>query len=261
MRAREVSGVLYRSKIFIYKENKMADERREESEKEKCIDLRAQGEDTDRGTKFWNTSSLQMKFSVEKDWIKSVRNAKRKPNYGMAQMDGLLEEVVGNKLELAGPLIDSFLKEIGKSMVLKLSHSKATGLMNPTILFIPWPVFRHMLVLVRGYGGEVHQNSSGSKFIVTVKSLETVSKLFSPSRFAGECYFAYRHFKKVPAKVGSKKQISVYNGRSAVVVTDTTPFCLDYNMQQQRATVSFYVQRYTAHDFAVDSSLQALMNQ
>ena len=29
-------------------------------------------------------------------------------------MDGLLEEVVGNKLELCGPLIDSILKEIGK---------------------------------------------------------------------------------------------------------------------------------------------------
>ena len=96
---------------------------------------------------------------------------------------------------------------------------------------------------------------------MTFKSLETIFKLFSLSRFAGECYFAYRHFKRVPANVGSKKQISVYNGRSAVVVTDFTPFCLDYNMQQQRATVSFYVQRYTAHDFAVDSSLQALINQ
>ena len=72
--------------------------RQEESEKEKCIDLRAQGEDTNRGTKFSNTSSIQMKFSVEKDWIRSVRSAKRKPNYGMAQMDGLLEEVVSNKL-------------------------------------------------------------------------------------------------------------------------------------------------------------------
>ena len=97
---------------------------------------------TGTGNKFWNTSSIQMKFSVEKDWIKSVRSAKRKPNYGMAQMDGQLEEVVGNKLELAGPLIDSFLKEIGKSMLLNLSHSKATGLMNPATLFIPWPVFR-----------------------------------------------------------------------------------------------------------------------
>ena len=122
-------------------------------------------------------------------------------------MDGLSEEVVGNMLEFAGPLIDSFLKEIGKSMILKLSHSKVTGLMNPTTLFIPWPVFRLMLVLVRVYEGEVHQNFSGSKFIVTVKTLKTISKLFSPSRFAGECYYAYRHFKKVPAKVGSKKQI------------------------------------------------------
>ena len=41
-----------------------------------------------------------MKFSVERQWIKAVRKAKRKPNYGMLNMDAELEEVVGNKLEL-----------------------------------------------------------------------------------------------------------------------------------------------------------------
>jgi hypothetical protein len=49
-----------------------------------------------------------MKFSVECQWIKSVRKAKRKPNYGMSNMDPQLEELVGNKLELVGPLIDSY---------------------------------------------------------------------------------------------------------------------------------------------------------
>ena len=35
----------------------------------------------------------------------------------MTNMDGLLEEVVANKLEFCGPLIDSILKEIGKSIL------------------------------------------------------------------------------------------------------------------------------------------------
>ena len=48
------------------------------------IDLPASLESTDRGAKFWNNSSTEMKFSVERQWIKGVRAAKRKPDYGMA---------------------------------------------------------------------------------------------------------------------------------------------------------------------------------
>ena len=119
------------------------------------LNLQSSG-DSERGHLFWNTSSVEMKFSVERQWIKAVRKAKRKPNYGMLNMDSQLEEVVGNKLELVGPMIDSYLHEIGRSMKCKLSMSKATGLVNPVSLFIPWSVFRHVLVLVRGYSGDVH---------------------------------------------------------------------------------------------------------
>lgn len=38
---------------------------------------------TERGTRFWNSNSVEMKFSVEKDWMKMVRFAEGKPNYGM----------------------------------------------------------------------------------------------------------------------------------------------------------------------------------
>ena len=64
---------------------------------------------------------MEIKFSAERSWIKSVRKAKNKPNYGMTSMDSLLQEVVGNKLELSGPLVDSFFKEIGKAVESKLS--------------------------------------------------------------------------------------------------------------------------------------------
>ncbi|PFX29268.1 hypothetical protein AWC38_SpisGene5981 [Stylophora pistillata] len=185
------------------------------------LDLRA-SDGSERGKSFWNVSQVEMKFSVERQWIKAVRKAKRKPNYGMLNMDSQLEEVVGNKLELVGPMIDSYLEEIGKAVKCKPSRSKATGLVNPVNLFVPW-------------------------------------KLFSPCRFSGETFFAQRHFKKVPSKAGGKTE-SVYSGRSTVVVTESTPFCLNYAMKTQRVTVTFYIQRYTAEHFVLDSSLQALMN-
>ena len=174
-------------------------------------------------------------------------------------MDSQLEEIVGNKLELVGPMIDSYLEEIGKAMKCKLSRSKATGLVNPVNLFVPWTVFRHILVLVRGYSGDVDTKADGSKHVLTLTKMDSVRKLFSPCRFSGETYFAQRHFKKVPSKAGGKTE-SVYNGRSAIVVTESTPFCMNYAMKTQRVTVTFYIQRYTAEHFVLDSSLQALMN-
>lgn len=54
-----------------------------------------------------------MKFSVEKEWMKDVRFAESKPNYGMQGLDPVLEELTGNKLELVGPMLDSYIKELG----------------------------------------------------------------------------------------------------------------------------------------------------
>jgi len=105
------------------------------------LDLRGASTETERGSAFWNSSLVEVKFSVERSWIKSVRRAKNKPNYGMRNMDGLLEEVISNMLELCGPLIDSYLKEIGKGVVSKLNRSKVTGLATPVILCVLWPVF------------------------------------------------------------------------------------------------------------------------
>ena len=216
-------------------------------------------DESERGKAFWNSSLVQMKFSVERQWLKAVRKAKKKPNYGMLNMDSQLEEVVGNKLELVGPMIDSYLREIGRSIKCKLSMSKATGLVNPVSLFIPWSVFRHVLILVRGYSGDVHSIRNGSKHVLTLTKMDSVRKLFSPARFSGETFFAHRHFKRVPSKAGGKTE-SIYNGKSTIVVTESTPFCMSYDMKTQRVIVTFYIQRYTAEHFVIDSSLQALMN-
>ena len=189
--------------------------------KESChLDLNLQASDgSERGDSFWNVSAVEMKVSVEKQWIKAVRKAKRKPYYGMLNMDTQLEEV-GNKLELVGPMMDSYLREIGKPM------SKATGIVNPVSLFIPWTVFRHILVLVRGYSGDVHTQGDGSKHVLTLTKMDSVRKLFSPSRlFSGETFFAQRHFKRVPSKAGGKTE----SVQKIILFTEYTN--LEKNMQ------------------------------
>ena len=65
---------------------------------------------------FWNTSEVEMKFSFEREWIKAVRRARGRRNYGMGNINHRQEVVCGNKLELSGPLVDSYLLEIGKQM-------------------------------------------------------------------------------------------------------------------------------------------------
>ena len=84
---------------------------------------------TERGDRFWNRNVVEMKFSVEHDWMKRVRFAESKPNYGMRDLDPVLEELTGNKLELIGPMLDGFIKEIGLSIHAKLGRSsKSSGI-------------------------------------------------------------------------------------------------------------------------------------
>lgn len=142
------------------------------------FDLKGQTELTERGKKFWNNNEVEMKFSFEREWIKAVRRARGRPNYGMGNMNGGLEEVCGNKLELSGPLVDSYLFEIGKQISTKLSHSKTTSLASPVILFIPWPIFRHITILFRGYGGEVKFEVNKSKIISTLPAWNWSKRCF-----------------------------------------------------------------------------------
>ena len=163
-------------------------------------------------------------------------------------------------MALVGPLYDAYLKQVGDFMKNKLSRCKATGLTNPVQMFIPWSIYRNILVLARGYSSDVQCNAKGDKHYVTIAKMDTAMKLFSTVRFAGECVLAYQHFTRVPAEMQGGKMVSKYNGRGVVVVITTTPLCLDYNVTKETVTLSFYVQRYTADDFVVDASLQALMN-
>ena len=69
--------------------------------------------DTERGHRFWNRNVVEMKFSIEYDWMKRVCFAESNPNYGMSELHPVLEEFMMNKLELIGPMLDGFIIEIG----------------------------------------------------------------------------------------------------------------------------------------------------
>ena len=204
--------------------------------REIVIDLTGNTENTEREKKFWNVNEVEMKSTFEREWIKAIRRARRRPNYGMGNMNSGLEEICGKKLELTGPLIDSYRLEIGNQVSAKLTRSKAT---SPVILFVPWPVFRHITVLFRGYGTEVTFDNRKSKVISTFNLLETAEKIFSPAHFEGQDVLRKRHFSGQPDKNG--KMRSVYKGRSAVAISQTTPFCFDYNLINQKVTVTFYI--------------------
>lgn len=117
------------------------------------LKLGCTGNDTERSERFWNASIVELKFGVEKLWLDAVWNSKEKPNLGMRNLDPILEERAGFKLELVGPMIDSYFGEIGRGIAAKLGRSRCTGLMPPLRLFVPYVVFRYLCNIIVGYGG------------------------------------------------------------------------------------------------------------
>ena len=63
----------------------------------------------------------------------------------MRDLDPVLEELTGNKLEPAGPLVNGFLKEIGLSIDAKLARTRMTDLMAPIIVFMPFQISKRYL--------------------------------------------------------------------------------------------------------------------
>lgn len=74
----------------------------------------------------------------------------------MRDLDPVLDELTGNKLELVDLLLDEFLKEISILIHAKLGRSRMTGLMAPIMLFMPFQFIKHPWVLTQGYEGSVN---------------------------------------------------------------------------------------------------------
>ena len=106
-------------------------------------------------------------------------------------------------------------------------------------------------MLSTGYGGDFKADQKRQLLTVSFSSHEGLSKVFSPARFKG---FLKRSVDE------SKKTVMEYKGRAAVVVSKNTPFVMKFKMNDNRIECQFYVQSYSAEDFAIDASLQTLLN-
>ncbi|KAK3732674.1 hypothetical protein QZH41_007978 [Actinostola sp. cb2023] len=190
--------------------------------------------ETERDETFWNRSVVFMKSTVEEKWLGMVNKAKTKPDYGMRDLDPIMEERMLNKLELAGPMVDSYLKHIGLSMQSKLGRSKNTGLLPPTTVFIPWSIFRHICMLVVGYGGDM--KTTQRTIELTIYTTKTAKKVLSPVRIGGINCLKKRNFQRVKE---DGKFVSRVKGRAAVLITKKCPINFTYNRRQETVCVSY----------------------
>jgi hypothetical protein len=199
------------------------------------MNLGSSGDDTERSERFWNKTSLEMKFSVEKLWLDAVWKCKEKPNYGMRNIDAILEERASNKLELTGPLIDGFLCEVEKAIHAKLGRSRSTGLMPPVRLFVPYTILRHIFSIAVGYGGKL--TNDNKTMSVTIETFENASKVLAPAKFSGTNFLKKRHFEKIRE---NGRSIFKYSWRAAVVVgKSTNNNILHSKVQQRRFLIGF----------------------
>jgi hypothetical protein len=49
-------------------------------------------DDTERSERFWNASSVELKFGLERMWLDAVWKCPKKPNFAMRGLDPILEE-------------------------------------------------------------------------------------------------------------------------------------------------------------------------
>lgn len=227
---------------------------------------------SERNGKFWIHNELKLS-SFEARWFQKLneeedRTMTTTPDYSMnGVLDRELERTLGNRVVLAGPMVDTYLKEIGCLMSSRLSRSKVTGICGPVTIMIPWQIFRTMMGVIIGYKADTKYISGKKKGCTTEKQVffidkqETAEKLWSPRRFDGTNYLTKRFFKKVLTRTenGNKKE-TVYAGCAKVVVSTNTPIRIDYYFQNQRMQLTYYIQRYDDESIARDMHMQQLIN-
>ena len=84
------------------------------------LNLGKDNNETERPKDFWNRALVAMKFSLEPIWLDAAWKAEQKPNFGMRNLEAVLEKRCSLKIKISGPLINSYLNEIGRAFWAKL---------------------------------------------------------------------------------------------------------------------------------------------
>lgn len=152
----------------------------------------------ERSSNFWVQEELRL-GTFEGNLVREVVAISQK-NYGGDDMEGKTEKLFGNRLVLAGPMRDGYLKEIRSAMLRKLARSKLTGLAPPVTMYIPWGVMKLIGGLCACYGSDVKpvegKKKGKGKLLLFVENIETANKLFDPTRFDGTNFLVKRVFRK-----------------------------------------------------------------
>ena len=211
---------------------------------------------SERGADFFKKLELQSKI-LQSEWKKYIDEQDEESIFGMAVFNASLEKRWGSGLFLVPPMIDLYIKELGRMMLNKLGRGKNTGIHSSTKVVIPWQVMTSIMGLLVGYGASPHVKGKKEKtYTVTVEEEVCARKIWHPMR-VGKSYLAKRRFKKVKQ---DEKITSQYCGIAKVVVTKMTPAKIIYSTKYQAATITFYVQRYDANNMALDAYLQDILN-
>lgn len=221
------------------------------------------GKRTERGCGFWNAVTVKMKSVAEEPWLEHVRMSQSLPDLSVGNRLDQEAEDIGYKLTIVGPLVDFFLKHIGQAIRLRLRKARRTGLMNDFSTTIPMDLMKYICVLWRNYGGTISTDVRRKQMLFTSTRFSTLEKIFSPARFSGENYLKKRHYSKIRQPIkspGKSRFVHVFEGRSAVVVSEKTPFTISFKMEQGTAKISFYRQNYDRNGIAEDLTLQGLIN-
>ena len=71
------------------------------------------------------------------------------------KLRGDIEKSCNTGLALIGPILETYIKELGVLILNKLSLGRATGLSRAGPLLIPWQIMVQFMRLVQGYGGVI----------------------------------------------------------------------------------------------------------
>ena len=197
------------------------------------------------------------------EWYREHVNQESSCKFSLGgEVNGDVERVVGSRMYLAGPMIDKTLKLIGVGFMNKLTHSKSTGRLKIFSNNVFDNVFASVEAICIGCGVKKVIRKPGrkksdppSQVQFFIDSQDVADKVFSPNRFDGTYYLAKRFFVRGKGATGD-----IYSGMARVVVTPNTPIEFSYARSKELLTVSCFIQRYTANDLCIDSSLQLLTN-
>lgn len=232
----------------------------------------------ERNDCFWNEDESKLREfqcawldDIEKNEKKKKKDKSRKSkkidkDYSMdGELNQRVEKNIGCKVALVGPMVDKFLKHAAVAMHRKLGRGSLTGLSPPINICVPWQIMRSIASMATSYGADLKvvnkdktKRKEFEKMLIWLEE-NSSKKIFNPSRFDGTNFLAKRKFRRM-VNVESGKRELIYAGEARVVVSKYTPIHMEYVHKDSSLRISFYVQRYTNEGFAVDASLQKLMN-